>query len=164
ISQIERMHLVNDHHGDRWAEQRVKKRVGDYCGVVQRSRRETFHQQPDQNARADRNQITDDHESQRVAALETLVGLLDRTRHRHSGLAVGVTIKMLFEAGVEMPDSDDEKQNQRYVQDVAPDRAVKREQSGENGREESRDEQSDGRKNGLAARARLFALALQPFV
>src|SRR5262249_56073270 len=124
ISQIERMHLVNDHHGDRRAEQRVKKRVRDYCGVVQRSPRETFQQPPDQNARADRNQITDDHESQRVAALETLVGLLDRTRHRHSGLAVGVTIKMLFEAGVEMPDSDDQKHNQLYLQNSPPPRPL----------------------------------------
>src|SRR5437899_1075760 len=71
---IDRIYLTNDQHGDRRVDQGIQNRVDDY-GVVQRLRGETFKQQSDQNSRADRAQITDNHKGYSVAALKTLVGL-----------------------------------------------------------------------------------------
>src|SRR5262249_43194630 len=77
---VNRIYLINDQHCDRRVDQGIQKRVGDY-GVVQRPRGETFKQQSDHNARADREQITDDNKGYRVTALKTLVGSPDRASH-----------------------------------------------------------------------------------
>src|SRR5215470_7413952 len=77
---VNRIYLINDQHGDRRVDQGIQNRVGDY-GVVQRPRGETFKQQSDHDARADREQITDDNKGYRVTTLKSLVGSTGRARH-----------------------------------------------------------------------------------